>query len=520
MRWPAAVMLPPEPDALLDRFASLAARTLRAPMAVLSLLDDSQQVVLPGAAGMPEPWQRERTMQWAHSLCRFVAGGTGLVAVDDVATDPHASDYAEAVDAFGVRSWIAAPLRFSHDFTHLFDTDDSSTGSALAPPSASLHSPEQLAVLDDVAAVLEIEEIHDIGEARGGGGGDSGNGSGSGDPRDDQLAPASAAQEHPVTTGSGRSGEQGMAWGVLCVLDTTARQWTERDRELIEDLAAAAAAELRSRVLTSRAIDAERRMATTLATAQAIQTRSQLLLSLSRGLAQAETVQDISTILTSLLHEQLDVQHFGLLLNDSEHHRARFVDMSTFPTGTDPAWATFDLRTATAPAARAITEGRALFCNDRDAVHALDPRLGEQGAWEYPGAVVFLPLHGQSPQSARSPRPPGSPGSPRGTLGALVLVWAAPATPLTPLTRHCGGHWPTTPPKPWPGCCTPPNAAPTPRPCNGRCSPPCPSRTTSNYARATSPPPPANTSAVTGTTPSSAPTGPPPWSSATSPDMT
>ncbi len=109
VKWPAAVMLPPEPDAVLDRFASLAASTLRSPMAVLSLLSSDREIVLPGASGMPAPWQQERVMAWAHSLCRHAAASAELVVVDDVRTDPHAQDYREAVGHFGVGAWIAAP---------------------------------------------------------------------------------------------------------------------------------------------------------------------------------------------------------------------------------------------------------------------------------------------------------------------------------------------------------------------------------------------------------------------------
>ncbi|MEZ0163335.1 PP2C family protein-serine/threonine phosphatase [Kineococcus sp. LSe6-4] len=377
MKWPSAVMLPPEPDALLDRFASLAARTLRAPMAVLSLLDETDRVVLPGAAGMPDPWQSERTMRWGESLCRFATDGTGgLVVVDDVADDPRAPQYAAAVEAFGVRSWIAAPLRFTHDFTRLFDDG----------PGARDAGTGEDAVLRDVQVVLDLPEIHDL------------------DDLDDPGAPR-----------DGRApGEPTVVWGVLCVLDTAPRHWDERDRELVTDLAAAAAAELRSRVLTSRAVSAEQQMAVALAATRAVQNRSRLLLSLSRGLSRAETVQDVSDILTDLLRRQLGVDHFGLLLHEVEHHRARYVDMSTFPPGTDPAWESFDLRASTAPAARAVAEGTAFFCDDRDAVLATDPHLTSQGAWDFPGAVVILPLLS------------GTPGPHRQTSGALVLVWPAP----------------------------------------------------------------------------------------------
>ncbi len=382
-------MLPPEPDALLDRFASLAARTLRAPMAVLSLLDETDRVVLPGAAGMPDPWQRERTMRWGESLCRFATGGadgddgTGLVVVDDVADDPRAPQYAQAVEAFGVRSWIAAPLRFTHDFTRLFDEGPADTADP-ADPGAG-----EDAVLRDVQVVLDLPEIHDLTG-----------------PAPDRGAPR----------GGRAPGDGGptVVWGVLCVLDTDARHWDERDRELVTDLAAAAAAELRSRVLTSRAVSAEQQMAVTLAATRAVQNRSRLLLSLSRGLSRAETVQDVSDILADLLRRQLGVDHFGLLLHEVEHHRARYVDMSTFPPGTDPAWESFDLRAPTAPAARAVAEGTAFFCDDRDAVLATDPHLTSQGAWDFPGAVVILPLLS------------GTPGPHRETSGALVLVWPDP----------------------------------------------------------------------------------------------
>ncbi len=419
MKWPAAVMLPPEPDAVLDRFASLAASTLRSPMAVLSLLSSDREIVLPGASGMPAPWQQERVMAWAHSLCRHAAASAELVVVDDVRTDPHAQDYREAVGHFGVGAWIAAPLRFSSDFTRLFTTDEADTPggrtsprpppgaspgpgtassgrSGAGPTDAGTTAEADTVATDDVSVGREREQdrlLQTLDNLW------SDTEPGYGTPEEDQ---------HPD------GGGEPVVWGVLCVMDTVARRWSERDRELLQDLAAAAAAELRSRVLTSRAVAAERQMATALAASTAVHTRSQLLLSLSRGLSQAETVVDVSDILTALLRGQLGVDHFGLLIHEVEQRQARYVDMSTFPPGTDPAWAQFDLRTATAPAARAVADGVSFFCDDRDAVLATDPQLAAQGVWDFPGAVVIVPLLAGARHRGQR------------TLGALVLVWPTP----------------------------------------------------------------------------------------------
>jgi len=176
-------------------------------------------------------------------------------------------------------------------------------------------------------------------------------------------------------------------------------------------------------VLTSQALAAREAMATTLATTRAVQARSQLLLRLSRALAEAETVPEVSDILTDLLREELHVAHFGLLVRDRTYPRARYVDMSTFPAGTDPAWAEFDLTTSKAPAARAIAEGRGYFCDDLAALHAVAPEMAVEGAWTFPGAVVILPL--QLARDVLGNR----------TIGALVLVWPSARSTSEPGDR-------------------------------------------------------------------------------------
>ncbi|MFO0610768.1 MAG: PAS domain S-box protein [Polyangiales bacterium] len=70
------------PEAAFDRFARLAARLLRAPTALVSLVDDHRQF-FKSAVGLAEPWASRRETPLSHSLCQnAVASGDALVLAD------------------------------------------------------------------------------------------------------------------------------------------------------------------------------------------------------------------------------------------------------------------------------------------------------------------------------------------------------------------------------------------------------------------------------------------------------
>lgn len=79
---PELAQLPAAPDEEFDRFAAMVRRLLNVPVALVTLVDVTQQV-FPGAAGLDEPLSTERCTPLSHSFCQHVvASGEPLVVVD------------------------------------------------------------------------------------------------------------------------------------------------------------------------------------------------------------------------------------------------------------------------------------------------------------------------------------------------------------------------------------------------------------------------------------------------------
>ncbi|WP_433221442.1 GAF domain-containing protein [Dactylosporangium sp. CS-047395] len=92
-------------DEVVDRVRQL----LRVPVALLVLVERSRQV-LPGAAGLPEPWQQRRETPLTHSVCQYVVGSGAALTITDARRDPvlHTSD---AIRDLGVVAYAGVPVR-------------------------------------------------------------------------------------------------------------------------------------------------------------------------------------------------------------------------------------------------------------------------------------------------------------------------------------------------------------------------------------------------------------------------
>ena len=69
-------------DPALDRLTRLAARLLRAPVALVSLVDADRQFFA-SSVGLPEPWATARQTPLTHSFCQHVVATGDVLAVDD-----------------------------------------------------------------------------------------------------------------------------------------------------------------------------------------------------------------------------------------------------------------------------------------------------------------------------------------------------------------------------------------------------------------------------------------------------
>ena len=146
-RLPAMTSLPAHPDAMFDQIAALVRRVLGVPTALVTLVDESQQV-FPGAIGLPDPWQALRCTPLSHSFCQHVVTGGRPLVVRDARTDALLADNL-AISDLGVIAYAGIPLA---------DTDGTVVGSLCAIDSVPRQWTElQLANLTDLALVCSSE---------------------------------------------------------------------------------------------------------------------------------------------------------------------------------------------------------------------------------------------------------------------------------------------------------------------------------------------------------------------------
>jgi hypothetical protein len=129
-------------DPVLDGIASAARRVLRAPVALVSLVDQERQVFA-CALGLPEPWATRRQTPLSHSFCRHAVVRRAPLVVEDARTHPDLRDNGAVAD-LGVVAYLGIPLT-------------TRTGVVLGTLCVIDHVPrawdrEQIALLADLAA--------------------------------------------------------------------------------------------------------------------------------------------------------------------------------------------------------------------------------------------------------------------------------------------------------------------------------------------------------------------------------
>ncbi|GAA2366820.1 GAF domain-containing protein [Dactylosporangium salmoneum] len=104
----AATGLRARPEPWCDRVVELTAGLLGVPMVLLVLVERFRQI-MPGATGLPEPFQRRREAPLSHSICQYVVGAGRSLAIADVRRHPvlHTSD---AIGDLGVTAYAGAPV--------------------------------------------------------------------------------------------------------------------------------------------------------------------------------------------------------------------------------------------------------------------------------------------------------------------------------------------------------------------------------------------------------------------------
>ncbi len=148
----ATGLLDSETEEAFDRLTRSAARLLRAPVALVSLVDADRQF-FKSAHGLPEPWASRRQTPLSHSFCKHVVASGEPLVIEDAREHPLVRDN-PAIEQLGVIAYAGVPIT-------------SSSGHGLGSfcvidGRPRVWSADELAVLHDLAAaaVAEIELRH------------------------------------------------------------------------------------------------------------------------------------------------------------------------------------------------------------------------------------------------------------------------------------------------------------------------------------------------------------------------
>ena len=111
----AADLLDSPPEEAFDRFTRLASRILRAPVALISLVDIHRQF-FKSQQGLDEPIRSARETPLSHSFCKHLLGTSKPLVVDDAREHPLLQDN-PAVWENNVIAYLGVPLQTSEGQT-------------------------------------------------------------------------------------------------------------------------------------------------------------------------------------------------------------------------------------------------------------------------------------------------------------------------------------------------------------------------------------------------------------------
>jgi PAS domain S-box-containing protein len=151
-------LLNTEPEPAFDRLTALAARLLRVPVVLVSLVDAERQV-FKSAVGLPEPWASRRETPLSHSFCQHVVASREPFTVADAPKHPLVRENL-AIPDLGVIAYAGIPL---------ITSDGHALGSFCAIDTVRHEwTEDEIAILRDLAAAVmtEIELRSEIAEHR------------------------------------------------------------------------------------------------------------------------------------------------------------------------------------------------------------------------------------------------------------------------------------------------------------------------------------------------------------------
>jgi diguanylate cyclase (GGDEF)-like protein/PAS domain S-box-containing protein len=104
----ATGLLDEEADAAFDRFTLLAARLLKAPTALISLVDDHRQF-FKSALGLSEPWSSKRETPLEYSFCQYAVTSAAPLVVEDARQHPFLKG-SQGTSELDVVAYAGVPL--------------------------------------------------------------------------------------------------------------------------------------------------------------------------------------------------------------------------------------------------------------------------------------------------------------------------------------------------------------------------------------------------------------------------
>jgi serine phosphatase RsbU (regulator of sigma subunit) len=226
----------------------------------------------------------------------------------------------------------------------------------------------------------------------------------------------------------------GHVLGSLCAIDTELREWSARELADLADLAAACSTELRLRIATDVARQAQHQAEaaqnaaehsnaearTYAGQAQLALERSELMLRAAEDMADTASLTDVREKLRDLVSGDLKPAYVGLALLEGRELRRISDPAACYPVEMmTPVFGLFE----NWPSSLAVRERRTVVVPDRDALLA---QFGPQATAAFDAgdlsSAVCVPLPGTSRISDA-----GSLGTgPVRTLGVLILGWDRP----------------------------------------------------------------------------------------------
>ncbi|MHA3703471.1 GAF domain-containing SpoIIE family protein phosphatase [Jatrophihabitans sp. YIM 134969] len=186
----------------------------------------------------------------------------------------------------------------------------------------------------------------------------------------------------------------GTVAGSLCAMDTEPRTWTDDELALLQDLAAAASAELQLRA----AIEASDRAAQ----------RWRVLSALSEALAAPTSTEEVAAAVSRLASTWLGASFGGITTLDDTGTTLSYVDLADDIADNMPGGQSFPV-TSTRPSALAVARRAPLFVHSVEELEALAPGSGDVARAVHGTAFAYLPLQ----IGAR-------------LFGSLTLMWSTP----------------------------------------------------------------------------------------------